>query len=233
LPRIEKHGLEPGPSRPSGFASTLASRPLGLPPRTTSLELLLGFRALELPCPKRPVESRTNRAATSYAISQTGFRLRSPIIGVAPSNRVARVSSRMFDHVVSGGWSNRTSCLRHVQEVFSRFSYRSAASSVLRSGVAPSPRRLSALGRHSFRKGSSRPSYRVADLRREPRFFSPCQHPRFCRDFDLFRRWPLGGFQLDIHTSSAKRAPSIRTPGRWHPQMNQPRPKARPARSSS
>jgi hypothetical protein len=86
--------------------------------------------------------------------------------------------------------------------------------------------------RHSFRKGSSSPSYRAADLRREPRIFTSLQRKRFCRAVGLFRRWPLGGFRLDIHTSSAKRAPSIRTPGRWHPQMNQRCPKALPVRSS-
>lgn len=107
-----------------------------------------------------------------------------------------------------------------------RFSCRASTECLPASRVAPFSQRLSASVRHSYHKDSSNPLHRTADLRREPKVFSALQRKCFRRVFFLFRRWPFRGFQLDIHTSSAKRAPSIRTFGWLAPADELPTPES-------
>jgi hypothetical protein len=64
LPRIKKSGPEQVPSRPSCHASTSARRPLGLPPRTTSLELGSAFKYWSSPGPTEQAACATSRRSS-------------------------------------------------------------------------------------------------------------------------------------------------------------------------
>lgn len=150
---------------------------------------------------ERPVESRTNRAATSYATSQTGFCLRLPTVGVAPSRWVARVSTWMVGRVVSGGWSNRTSCLRHVQEVFMQRSCFVSTSSCFGSGLPP--RRSGhrpLLGIPSARAPLGRPTARLTCV------VSRGSSLRFNASASVVPSASSGGGPLEVSDSTSTRA---------------------------
>jgi hypothetical protein len=150
---------------------------------------------------ERPVESRTNRAATSYATSQTGFRLRLPTIGVAPSRWVARVSTWMVGCVVSGGWSNRTSCLRHVQEVFMQRSCFVSTSSCFGSGLPPRRSGLRPLlGIPSARAPLVRPTKRLTCV------MSRGSSLRFNASASVVPSASSGGDPLEVLDSTSARA---------------------------